>query len=63
MCSDTGLVLREDSTESVDLHQESDKVSVRKKHLGLARWEMEECCKQRKSKLQNPEEETQMAWK
>ena len=47
MCSETGLVLREDSTESVDLHQESDKVSVRKKHLGLARWEMEEFCKQR----------------
>ena len=27
--------------------EKSDKVSVRKKHLGLARWEMEEFCKQR----------------
>ena len=27
--------------------EKSDKVSVRKKHLGLARWEMEEYCKQR----------------
>ena len=28
-------------------NQTSDEVSVRKKHLGLARWEMEESCKQR----------------
>ena len=28
-------------------NQISDEVSVRKKHLGLARWEMEEFCKQR----------------
>ena len=27
--------------------EKSDKVSVRKKHLGLARWELEEFCKQR----------------
>ena len=27
--------------------EKSDKVSVRKKHVGLVRWEMEECCKQR----------------
>ena len=47
MCSETGLVLREDSTEVLTYIDKSDKVSVRKKHLGLARWEMEECCKQR----------------
>ena len=27
--------------------EKSDKVSVRKKHLGLVRREMEECCKQK----------------
>ena len=45
MCSETGLVLREDSTEVLTYIDKSDKVSVRKKHLGLARWEVEECCK------------------
>ena len=46
MCSETGLMLQ-DLSKSLDLHQEIKQGLHEEETLGLARWEMEECCKQR----------------